>query len=88
MPVRKHTIYTGASVFSGATVIDKLRDIRSALTDVSGLAYVMNGENRFFFLLVFLFCAGLVLGAAWLLTFRRREEERIASCFWWLSMIA
>ena len=30
----------------------------------------------------------LVLAAAWLLIVRRREGERPAACFWWLSLIA
>ena len=88
LPVQKHTIYTGASVFSGGSVSDKLRGIREAVAAVSGYDYVQRGEGHYFFLIVFLFSLLLVLGAAWLLLFRRKQGEQTAACFWWLSLIA
>ena len=87
LPVRKHTIYTGASIFSGASVIEKLREVRDAFTTVSGLAYVIKSDCRFFFLLMFLFNAVLVLSALWLLL-RRRTEDGTDACFWLHSLIA
>ena len=87
LPAQKHTIYTGASVFSGASVSDKLRDIREAVAAVIGYDYVQRGEGHYFFLIVFLFSLLLVLGAAGLLLFRRKEGEEAAACFWWLSLI-
>ena len=88
LPARKHTIYTGASVFSGASAADKLRSVRLALSTVSGFDYVAKSDARWFFLLMFLFCLLLDLAAAWLLLLRRKEEEKDAACFWWLSLIA
>ena len=88
LPIRKHTIYTGASVFSGASAFEKLRSVRLAFFTVSGLDYVIKSDARWFFLLMFLFCLLLDLGAAWLLIVRRKEEETNAACFWWLSLIA
>ena len=88
LPARKHTIYTGASIFSGASAVEKLRSVRLALSTVSGLDYVIKSDARWFFLLMFLFCLLLELAAAWLLLFRRKEEETDAACFWRLSLIA
>ena len=88
LPARKHTIYTGASIFSGASAADKLRSVRLALSTVSGLDYVIKSDARWFFLLMFLFCLLLELAAAWQLLFRRKEEETDAACFWRLSLIA
>ena len=88
LPARKHTIYTGASVFYGASAADKLRSVRLALSTVSGFDYVVKSDARWFFLLMFLFCLLLDLAAAWLLLFRRKEEETDAACFWRLSLIA
>ncbi len=89
VPIHKHTIYTGASVFSGGSVPDKIRTVRTALSAVTGADYFLNGDpDWWFFLLMFLFCQLLILTAAWLLLIRRREGESNAACFWWLSVIA
>ena len=88
LPAHKHTIYTGASVFAGASPVGKLRSIRTALAAVTGYDYVLSSDARWFFLLMFLFCLLLDLTAAWLLLFRRREEDTDAACFWRLSLIA
>ena len=87
LPVRKHTIYPGLSIFQGASLSGKLREVRAALYGISGLDYVMREDGPPFFLLMFLFCMGLVLAAVWLLV-RRKEKEQAAASFWYLSVIA
>ena len=87
LPVHKHTIYPGLSIFQGASVSGKLREVRAALYGVSGLDYVLREDSSFFFLLMFVFCAALVLAAVWLLV-RRKEKQQAAASFWYLSVIA
>ena len=85
---RKHTIYTGSSIFSGASLLQKLRETHGAIGTVTGLVYTHGENSPLFFSLMFAFCIALVLGAAWLLIFRRRAEDEALAAFWWLSLIA
>ena len=43
LPVRMHTIYRGASVFSGASLGGKFRELHKALVTVSGYDYTREG---------------------------------------------
>ena len=89
LPVRRHTIYTGASLLTGASLSDKLREIHSALSTVTGYDYTRAGiEGRLFFCLLFAFCLVLVLAAFRLLVWRRRPEDRALAVCWWLCVIA
>ena len=86
LPVHRHEIYGGASVFSGAALSEKLRDVHNALITVSGFDATREGEGRLFFVLLFLALTLLVLAAAYLLLRRRKGEEGVA-CLWLTAVI-
>jgi len=86
LPVKRHEIYTGASVFSGASLGEKLRDAHNALITVTGYEAARQGQDRLFFALMFLAMTLLVLGAARLLLKRRRDRTGAAG-FWLVSLI-
>lgn len=86
LPVRRHEIYSGASVFSGASPAEKLRDLHAALTTVTGYDATRGGEYRLFYILMFLVLTLLVLEAAFLLLRKRRGAEG-AGCFWLVAVI-
>ena len=89
VPAKQHTIYYGQSLLEGAPLREKLHEIHTAFSVVSGFDSVRTGSARGFFLLMFLFCWGLVLAAAWLVILRyRRKDEADAACYWRLSLIA
>jgi len=81
LPVRRHEIFSGASVFRGASVAEKLRELQTALVTVTGYDYTREGEYRLFFVLMFLATTGLVLAAAWMLL-RGRYRRGGAACLW------
>ena len=86
LPVKRHEIYSGASVFSGASLGGKLRDLHTALITVTGYEATREGDKRPFFILMFLAMTLLVLFAAALLL-RGRREARGAGCFWLVALI-
>ncbi len=86
LPVRRHEIFSGASVFSGASPAEKLRDVRTALLTVTGYAYTGEGKGRLFFALMFAVLTGLILWAAWLLLRKKRDPGGAALC-WVLSLL-
>ena len=85
LPVKRHEIFGGASVFSGASVGEKLRDVHHALITVSGYDFTREGEDRLFFILMFLALTGLVLAAFWLIL--RRKKENDGSIVLWLVTV-
>ena len=87
LPVRRHEIFEGASVFSGASVSEKLRDLHTALITVSGYDVTRQSEHRLFFILLFLALTLLVLAAAALLLRRGRRVSGAAACFWLVSLL-
>ncbi len=84
LPVRMHTIYRGASVFSGASLGGKFRELHKALVTVSGYDYTREGAYRLFYILMFLFMTGLVLAALWLLLRRGKALSGSALRVFWL----
>ena len=84
LPVRHYEIYGGASIFSGASFADKFRDMQYAIVTVTGYDYTREGENRLFFILMFLSLMLLVLGAVWLLLRRRRSAGPGDAGLFWL----
>lgn len=88
LPVRHFSIYGGASVFSGASLADKLRDVQNAVVTVTGYDYTREGEYRLFFTLMFLSLTLLVLGAVWLLLRHRRSPSPDdAGLFWMVAAL-
>ncbi len=86
LPVHRHTIYTGASVFSGASVGEKLSDLHKALSAVTGLDYTRDGPFRLFCLLMFLLLTGMVLLAALLLLRKASARGSAPAVFWLLAV--
>ena len=86
LPVRRHEIYTGASVFSGASPAAKLRDLHAALVTVTGYDATREGDGRLFFILMFLGSTLLVLAALFLLLRGKRQADG-AGCFWFVAVL-
>ena len=85
---KQHTIYQGSSVFSGASVSQKLAQTHKALVEVTGFDYTRTGSDRAFFLLMFLFSIVLVAAAAWLLLRRRERRCGALGVFWLLTLLS
>lgn len=85
---RQHTIYRGASLFSGSTLQEELAETRRALATVTGFEYAVGKIHPVFFTLMFAFCLLLILAALWLLLRDRKRDADAGACFWLLSMLA
>lgn len=85
---KQHTIYQGGSVFSGASVSQKLAETRKAIVVVTGFDYTRTGSGRVFYLLMFLFCIALFFAAAWLLLRRRERRADALAVFWLLTLLS
>lgn len=86
LPVKRHEIYSGASIFSGASLGEKFRDVHTALITVTGYEATREGDSRPFFILMFLAMTLLVLTAAALLLRGRRGAKGVG-CFWLTALI-
>ncbi len=86
LPVKRHEIYSGTSLFSGASLSSKLRDLHVALITVTGYDAARSGGGHLFFILMFLAHTLLVLAAIWLLLRGRRGAEG-AGCFWLVAVL-
>ena len=86
LPVKRHEIYSGASIFSGASIGEKFRDVHTALITVTGYEATREGDKRLFFILMFLTMTLLVLTAIYLFLRGRRGEKGVG-CFWLVALI-
>ena len=86
LPVKRHEIYSGASIFSGAPIVEKLRDVHTALITVTGYEATREGNSRLFFILMFLALTLLVLTAVTLFLRGRRGAQGVG-CFWLVALI-
>jgi len=86
LPVKRHEIYGGASVFSGASMREKLLEAHRAVLTVTGYEAARQGQNRLFFVLMFLATTLLVLTAVFLLLKRRRKPDG-AGALWLITVI-
>ncbi len=86
LPVRRHEIYSGESLLSGAPLAEKLRDVHTAFAAVTGYDVTKSGEYRLFYILMFLATTLLVLSAVYLLL-RGRRSAAGAGCFWLVAVI-
>ena len=87
IPVRRHEIFEGASVFSGASVGEKLRDVHAALLTVTGYDVTRQEEHRLFFIVLFLALTLLVLAAVFLLLRHGGRVPAGAACFWLVALL-
>ena len=86
LPVKRHEIYSGASIFSGASIGEKFRDVHTALITVTGYEATREGDSRLFFILMFLMMTLLVLTAIYLFLRARRGGKGVG-CFWLVALI-
>lgn len=84
--VGRNEIYYGKSIFSGASVGDKLRDLHEALITVSGFDFTREG-GKAFFTVIFLFYFLASVYALFMLI-RKKDFNTAPAIFWWLSAIA
>ncbi len=83
----QYTIYNGASVFDGASVLGKLQATLSGAKRVSGLEWV-GGGNPLVFTLLFVFFTAVLLAAARLAL---KKDSRVSAGLrrcWWLCVIS
>ncbi len=85
---RQHTIYSGASLFSGSSLKEELAETRRALVAVTGFEYAVGKYDPIFFFLMFTFCLLLILSTGWILLRSRKQSAGAGACFWLLSVIA
>ena len=86
LPAKRHEIYSGASIFSGASLGSKLRDLHTALITVTGYEATREGSDRLFFVFMFLAMTLLVLAAIYLLIRKQRGFGGVG-CFWAVALI-
>lgn len=82
-----HIIYSGQSIFSGASLGEKLRSAAHAFRSISGLEFFGNGNGTFFTVIGVFFL--LILAAAAVLVLRKaRSAPEALPCYWWLTLIS
>ena len=84
----QHTIYEGASLFSGSTLAQELAETRNALHVVTGFEYTKSSIGGPFFTVLFVFCLLLVIWALALLLRAWRCEADASALFWLTSLLA
>ena len=84
--VQRNEIYYGQSIFSGASIRDKISDLHQAIITVSGYDFTRSG-NEPFFIVLFLFLT-LLLIAALFIILRRGDFTSAASSFWLICVIS
>ena len=84
----QHTIYEGASLFSGSTLAQELAETRLALNFVTGLEYTRAEVGGAFFTVMFAFCLLLIVGALVLLLRQWRREAEPSALFWLLTLLS
>ncbi len=86
LPVRQHEIYSGASIFSGASFLEKIRDVHTALITVSGFDSVRSSDNKVFFSVLFTVLVLLILAAVYCIL-RRKSDLHTTGCIWLVSFL-
>lgn len=83
--VKRNEIYYGQSIFNGASIRGKIKDVHEALITVSGYDFTRPG-NEAFFTVFFLFTTLLIIAAA-IIVIRKKRTEGTA-IFLWVSFIS
>jgi len=83
--VQRNEIYYGSSIFNGASLSQKLKDVHNALVTVSGYDFTRSGAEPFFIVL-FLFYTLLIVFAAFILIRGKRHDG--PAVFYWTCLIA
>ena len=85
--VTQNSIYEGVSIFNGASISGKFRDLHNALSTVTGFEYI-RGESGWFFTLMFILFIGTVIASLviWMTELRKKPDE--LRCLWLISLIS
>lgn len=86
LDVKRNEIYYGQSIFSGASISGKVKDMQDALVTVCGFDFTRSG-NPFFFKIIFLFFSLIVIYGFFSLI-KRRDFKSPTAVFWWLCIIS
>ena len=84
--VKRNEIYYGQSIFSGASIFEKLQAVRDAFYTVSGFDFARE-TNQVFFIVIFLFFSLISICALFSLL-RKKDIFSAQACFWWLCIIS
>jgi len=84
--VKRNEIYYGQSIFTGASIKAKLKDVQDALLTVSGCDFAGAGKELFFSI-IFAFFSLLIIAAFVYLLYKKDLFSPLAT-FWWLCLIA
>jgi len=83
--VKRNEIFYGQSIFSGASLTEKLGDVHKALITVSGFDFTRESYSLFF-LLIFLFFTLLIFAAFFILV--KSKDKSGAAAFWIICIIS
>ena len=83
--VQRNEIYYGQSIFSGASIRHKIKDVHNALVTVSGYDFTRSGTEPFFVVL-FIFFTLLIVFAAFILIRGKRKDA--CAVFFWTCIIS
>ena len=83
--VQRNEIYYGQSIFNGASIRGKIKDLHEALITVSGYDFTRSGTD-FFFIVFFIFTTLLIIAAAVILI--KNKSTHATAIFWWICIIS
>lgn len=83
--VQRNEIYYGQSIFNGASIRQKIKDVHNALVTVSGYDFTRSGAEPFFIVL-FIFFTLLIVFAAFILIRGKRKDG--CAVFFWTCIIS
>ena len=83
--VQRNEIYYGQSIFNGASIRQKIKDVHNALVTVSGYDFTRSGAEPFFVVL-FVFFTLLIVYAAFILIRGKRKDA--CAVFFWTCIIS
>ena len=84
--VKRNEIFYGQSIFTGASVGKKFKDVHEALSTVSGFDFTRE-NNEIFFTVLFVFFSLIVISALFTLL-KRKDFKSPLAVFWWLCIIS
>ena len=85
LKVQRNEIYYGQSIFNGASIRGKIKDVHNALVTVSGYDFARTGAHPFFIILFIVFTLLIVYAAVTLI---RKKRTDACAVFWWLCIIS
>lgn len=84
--VSRNEIYYGQSIFSGASIAEKVKAVHDAIITVSGFDFARNAAHPFF-IIIFLFFTLIEIYAFFSLI-RKKDFFSAQASFWWLCIIS